>query len=120
MKSLIAVLLLMSAVAVAQSKTPLPPAPAHALPVLVSNPDAYLFPPNILVQLRALQYQSDQREILIQKSLVQIEHWKAEQASYLDQMKSIAYNYAVDKKIDLTLYEIEPGEMKFGKKKLAK
>lgn len=87
--------------------------------VIIDNgpPDAYLFPPEQKAELRDLQYQGDQLEIQNQKLLMQIEQNKEKQNALIDQMKEVAFEYAQKRKIDLSLYELDPVQMKFAKKK---
>lgn len=80
-------------------------------------PAAYLFPAEIKVQLRDLQYQGDQLEIQKQKKLMEIEKLTEQQNALVDQMKGIAFDFAQAKKIDLNQYELDAVQMKFAKKK---
>ena len=111
------------------------PKPSKALPP-PPPPDAYLFPADIKVQLRDLQYKGDQLEIQnrqleveikqieqqnaeITKREAQIAQNKNQQSELLNQMKLIAFDFASKKQIDLGKYELDPSEMKMAKKKNA-
>jgi hypothetical protein len=111
MKRLLLVLALLASIpALAQQKAPPAAAPVAEVP-------AYPFPLAERDQIRDLQHEHDQLEIDTQKMLVKIEQNKSRQAADVDAMKLIAFRFAESKKINLDLYELDPAQVSFIRKK---
>jgi hypothetical protein len=106
---LLSLALCASVPALAQKVTP------AAAPVVEVS--AYPFPLAERDQIRDLQHEHDQLEIDTQKMLVKIEQNKARQAADVDAMKLIAFRFADSKKINLDLYELDPAQVSFIRKK---
>ena len=78
---------------------------------------SYPFPLEERDKIRDLQHEFDQIEIENQRMLVKIEQNKARQAAALDAMRLAAFRFAESKKINLDLYELDPAQISFNKKK---
>lgn len=77
----------------------------------------YSFPLKERDAIRDLQHLDDQIEIDNQKMLVKIEQNKARQKAARDGELQVALQFAEDKHIDLSLYELDPADIRFVRKK---
>jgi hypothetical protein len=90
-----------------------PAAPA----VAATDSTNYLLPIELQKTFRDGQLEWDELEIDNQKMLVKIEQNHQRQAAIMDEQRKRAYQFALDKKIDLGLYELDSKDLKFEKKK---
>jgi hypothetical protein len=124
MKRLLISLPLLAAFAFGQAP-PLPKADkgkvapaAQALPPGVTDTiTAYLLPDPTKLAIRDGQLEWDELEIDIQKMQVKIEQNKQRQKDISDAIRLQAYQFTQAKQIDLTLWELDPKQLKFVKKK---
>lgn len=107
------------------------PPSAPPLPGVTLSEPFYPFPAEAKAKFRDLEYENDQLEIENAKLDHQIEERapdlvqqkaknKARQAMLVDAMKTVAFEFASEKKIDLNLYEVDPAQVRFVNKKPAK
>ena len=85
------------------------------LPTLA--PETYALPTEVRGAIRDLQYANDQLEIENQKLLLRVEQNRAKQAEIIDKMKSVAFDFANRNQINLDLYELDPTQVSFVKRK---
>jgi hypothetical protein len=78
---------------------------------------SYPFPLAERDKIRDLQHEYDQIEIENQKMLLKVEQNKSRQSALLDAMKLNAFKFAESKKINLDLYELDPAQISFNRKK---
>lgn len=95
-----------------------PPAKVAPAPpgVTLSEP-IYPIPIEDRAPMRDLQVQWDEIEIDSQRKLLEIEKNHEKQTQIMDQLKVLAIKFAQKKQINLDLYEIDPKELKFVKRK---
>lgn len=114
---LFGIMLFVVGAGLAQEKKAAPPVAPKAVeaipPVVTSVATFYPFPPEEKLKVRDLQFQADQLEIEIQKLQVRIEQNKYKQAEALNQIRSIAFDFATKKKIDVDKFELDLGEVRF-------
>ena len=115
------IFLFVAAFALGQAK-----APAHAAPVpsstsapAITETTSYLLPVELQKQFRDSQLEWDELEIDTQKMLVKIEQNKARQVVLGDAQRKAAYQYAMDKKIDLGANDLDAKDLKFVPRKKA-
>lgn len=103
----------LSGFALAQHKT------VKAAPVapVVTDEAFYPLPLAERDKIRDAQHENDQLEIENQKMLLKIEQNRTRQAFLIDQIKLIAFQFAQAKHVDLDQYELDPGEIRFARKK---
>lgn len=101
----------------AQSK-PAVSAPATAYASTVTEEVFYPLPPDRRGQVRELQYQDDQDEILIQKHQVEIEKLKAQQIFLRDSIASIGTDFARIKNLSIAEWDLDQVNLRLIKKKL--
>jgi hypothetical protein len=100
------------------NNTPAAAAPSPAPPAGLTLSEAdYPFPLEERDRIRDLQHEYDQLEIDAQKMQVKAEQIKARQSALIDSIKLAAFQFAQSKKINLDLYELDPKDIKFVKKK---
>jgi hypothetical protein len=92
-------------------------APVQAGPVLTDELTAYLLPDDLKLKNRDLQLEWAEREAANQTMLVTIEKNKARQTEITLAIQKIWLDYAASKQIDLKVWEPEPKDLKFVKKK---
>ena len=105
--------------AVAQNaKNPPQANPPAALPagITVSDP-IYPIPLEDRDPMRDLQLQWDEMELDNQKKLVEIEKNHQKQQQLMDQLKVLAIKFAQKKQINLDVYDLDPKDLKFAKRK---
>ena len=84
-------------------------APAVAPKPELSRPPVITLPLVPRDHIRDFQMEWDHWEIENQKMLTQIEHNKARQSELMDAVKGVVFDYATEQKIDLNVYQFEPG-----------
>jgi hypothetical protein len=122
--SLVLALIATFALGQAQTTGPAPKLQAAAIgPDLVqptiTETVSYLLPVEIQKQFRDSQLEWDELEIDTQKMLVKIEQNKARQMVLADAQRKAAFQFAMDKKIDLNANDLDAKELKFIPKKKA-
>ena len=96
------------------------PLPEPSVAPSLSEETSYPLPLADRDKFRDLQHEYDQLEIDSGKMQVKIEQNKARQSALMDAMKVIAFQFSQAKKIDLDLYELDPGQVRFTKRKPVK
>jgi hypothetical protein len=89
-------------------------------PAVIDETTAYLLPVDEKLKIRDLQLEYSELEAQNQKLLVQVEQNKQRQHDVADAIRTIAYQFAQAKQIDLKVWEIDAKELKFVKKKATK
>jgi len=97
-------------------------AQAVSAPPVAASPaqSFYVLPNEKRAAIRDLQYANAQLEIRKQKMLVEIQQMERQQDTLVDQIKSVAFEFANEKKIDLSRYDLDPNQVMFVEKKPAK
>lgn len=103
-----------------QSPPKKPASPSPNAPTLIVSEASYPFPLEERDKIRDQQHEYDQIEIENQKMLLKIEQNKARQAAVMDAIRLQAYQFAQTKKVNLDLYELDPAQISFVKKKVQK
>ena len=100
----------------------LPPAPPLALQFPAGVTDtltAYLLSDDMKLKIRDGQLEYSELEGDSQKMLLKVEQNKARQKEITETIRTLAYQFALSKQIDLKVWEIDAKELKFVKKKPA-
>jgi hypothetical protein len=111
---LVLFLVISGAELVAQAK---PAAAAPGSPVLLVSDPIYPMPDADRLTIRGYQIEIDELEIDNQKMLLKIEQNRKRQSELWDAIKRDAFEFSRLKKIDLGIYELDPKEIKFVRKK---
>lgn len=91
--------------------------PAAATSPAVIDETIYPLPLEERDKIRDAQHEIDQIEIENQKMLLKVEQNKSRQASVMERIQIVAWQFAQAKHIDLVQYELDPAEIKFVRKK---
>jgi len=93
-------------------------APQAPYPGLIVSDPIYPFPPEKKVKFRDAQVAFLNLELEIKRHEIEIMECKLKQKDALQQMQGIAYDFAVDRKIDMGKYEMDGDKVEWrpGKK----